>query len=323
MGALLDTACNVEYGAETTDQSSLNLVYLLGDQPDANRFEIFASDERYHIRGGNDRLPLAIAARLGVDSTIRYGMRMERIALNPDRTYTLFFDRSGGQRADVAADIVCLALPFAVLRALDYDDAGFDPLKNTAIQQLGRGRNGKLQLQFASRYWNMAGPWGRSDGASYADTGYQSTWEVTRAQPGMTGVLVDYTGGDIAGVLATEDPNRAPYAVSPDPVVVADAQRFLAKLEPVFPGIGSRWNGKATISLPQLDPNLRLSYSYWRTGQSHSFAGYERRRQGNVFFAGEHTSVDYQGYMEGAATEGIRAGGEILTSLGIKNKPIA
>ena len=59
-------------------------------------------------------------------------MRMEKIALNPDRTYSLFFD-GGGQRADVAADIVCLALPFAVLRTLDYGDAGFDPLKNTAI----------------------------------------------------------------------------------------------------------------------------------------------------------------------------------------------
>jgi len=324
MGLLLDVACNVEYGAETTDQSSLNLIYLLGDQPDASQFDIFeASDERYHIRGGNDRLPLAIAARVGVDSTIRHGMRMEKIALNSDRAYTLSFDRGGGQRADVTADFVCLALPFAVLRALDYAAAGFDALKNTAIQQLGRGRNGKLQLQFAKRSWNEAGPWGRSNGASYADTGYQSTWEVTRAQPGTTGILVNYTGGDVAGALAAEDPRRAPYAVSPDPTVITDAQRFLATLEPVFPGIAGSWNGKATISVPQLDPNLNLSYSYWRTGQMHNFAGYERRRQGNVFFAGEHTSVEYQGYMEGAAAEGIRAGSEILTSLGIKNKPIA
>ena len=324
MGRLLDIACNVEYGAETTDQSSLNLIYLFGDQANADQFEFFeASDERYHIRGGNDRLPLAIATRLGVDSTIRYGMRMERIALNPDRTYTLSFDRSGGQKTDVAADIVCLALPFAVLRALDYGHAGFDLLKNTAIQQLGRGRNSKLQLQFANRYWNQAGTWGSGNGASYADTGYQSTWEVTRAQPGMTGILVNYTGGDVAGALATEHPRNAPYTVSPDPTVVADAQRFLAKLEPVFPEIVSGWIGTASISLPQLDPNLRLSYSYWRTGQAHGFAGYERRRQGNVFFAGEHTSVDYQGYMEGAAAEGIRAGCEILTSLGVNNKPIA
>lgn len=328
MGRLLDIACNVEYGAETTDQSSLNLVYLLGDQledqPDPSQFEFFeASDERYHIRGGNDRLPVAISARLGVDGAIRYGMRMEKIALNSDRTYTLSFDRSGGQKADMAADIVCLALPFAVLRTLDYGKAGFDLLKHTAIEELGRGRNGKLQLQFADRYWNQAGTWGSGNGASYADTGYQSTWEVTRAQPGMTGILVNYTGGDVAGALATDRADNTPYAASPDPTIVAAGQRFLAKLDPVFPDIVSRWNGKATISLPQLDANLRLSYSYWRTGQMHHFAGYERRRQGNVFFAGEHTSVDYQGYMEGAAAEGVRAGCEILTSLGIRNNPIA
>jgi hypothetical protein len=62
--------------------------------------------------------------QLGVDSTIRFGMRMEKIALNPDKTYTLAFDRGGGQRVDVATDIVCVALPFAMLRTLDYDGAG-------------------------------------------------------------------------------------------------------------------------------------------------------------------------------------------------------
>jgi monoamine oxidase len=40
-------------------------------------------------------------------------------------------------------------------------------------------------------------------------------------------------------------------------------------------------------------------------------------RQKNVFFAGEHTSVNFQGYMEGAAEEGARAGQEILTQLGL------
>jgi monoamine oxidase len=62
-GQLLDVAYNIEYGAETTDQSALNLIYLLGYQPNssANAFSLFGvSDERYHIRGGNQRLPQAI-----------------------------------------------------------------------------------------------------------------------------------------------------------------------------------------------------------------------------------------------------------------------
>ena len=64
-GRLLDTAYSIEYGAETTEQSSLNLVYLLAYQPSPNGFAVFGvSDEQYHIRGGNQRLPDAIAGVL-------------------------------------------------------------------------------------------------------------------------------------------------------------------------------------------------------------------------------------------------------------------
>ena len=61
---------------------------------------------------------------------------------------------AGGRTRTVVADHVILALPFAVLRNLDYSGAGFDARKQTAITQMGAGRNTKLQLQFASRYWN-------------------------------------------------------------------------------------------------------------------------------------------------------------------------
>ena len=94
-----------------------------------------------------------------------------------------------------------------------------------------------------------------------------------------------------------------------------DAKTFLGGLESVFPGGTGRWNGRAASSLPALDPNMGASYSYWRVGQYTSFAGYEKVRQDNIFFAGEHCSVDYQGYMEGGAAEGARAGAEILAQL--------
>jgi len=56
MGRLLDVAYNQEYGAETTDQSALNIIYLLQFQPKPGNFSIYgASDERYHIVGGNQR----------------------------------------------------------------------------------------------------------------------------------------------------------------------------------------------------------------------------------------------------------------------------
>lgn len=311
MGGLLDVAYNIEYGAQTTDQASLNLVYLLGYKARPGNFSIFGlSDERYHIAGGNERLPQAIAADISArGSAIRTGWRMTGIARRSDGTYSLSFD---GVRNPVIADQVVLALPFAVLRTLDYRRAGFDDLKDTAIQDLGRGRNDKLQLQFDSRLWNGTGPWpGISNGSSYADTGYQNTWDVSRGQAGSRGILVDYTGGDVAGTFSPS----TPYSDASSALVVSYATAFLGQLEPVFPGISALWNGKATLSAPALDPNLNCSYSYWRVGQYTAFSGYEKVRQGNVHFAGEHCSQDFQGFMEGGASEGARAGGEILTDI--------
>src|SRR5439155_793690 len=99
-GALLDNAYNEEYGAETTDQAALNLMYLLGFNAKPGNFSIYGkSDERYHIVGGNSKLPLAIAAALPSDS-IHLNHRMTSIKTNADGTITMTFDTgSGGRRA--------------------------------------------------------------------------------------------------------------------------------------------------------------------------------------------------------------------------------
>jgi len=313
MGQLLDVAYNIEYGAETKDQSSLNLVYLLGYNEKPGNFAIFgASNEKYHIVKGNQQLPETIAANLA--HPVVRGWRMVAIGFNRDDSIAVTFN-VGGQTKVENFDRVILALPFAVLRTLDYRKARFDNLKNQAIQQLGRGRNDKLQLQFKSRFWDGTGSWpGTGNGNSYADTGYQNTWEVTRSQPGTTGILVDYTGGNVAGSFAPSTPYSA---AATNPQVTAYAMTFLKQLEPVYTGITAFWSGRATLSVPALDPNLNCSYSYWRVGQYHTFSGYEKARQpfpnGPIHFAGEHCSQDFQGFMEGGASEGVRAANEILS----------
>jgi monoamine oxidase len=205
-----------------------------------------------------------------------------------------------------------VTLPFTVLRGLDYSRAGFDDLKKTAITQLGGGRNAKLQLQFAGRLWNTSGPWGISTGDTYTDLGFQNTWDVTRAQAGATGILVNYAGGDLAGAYSP----GTPYSnAAQNPKVATYAKSFLSKLEVVFPGITKQWNGKATLSTPFQDPNLLCSYSYWRVGQYTQFSGYEGAAQGPIHFAGEHCSQDFQGFMEGGAREGGRAALEVYHAL--------
>ena len=309
-GRLLDAAYTEEYGSDTTDQASLNLIYLLAYQPDdATDFSIFGqSDERFHIAGGNEQLPEAIADTL---PDVRTGWRMTSVAANRDGSVSLRF-ATGTGTTTVTADQVVLSIPFSVLRTLDYSRAGFDGLKQKAITQLGAGRNTKLQLQFKDRYWNGRGPWGRSTGSAYTDIGIQNTWESTRGQPGATGILNDYSGGTVAGAYNPSTPYSNAAA---NPQVTAYATAFLAQLETVYPGITKHWNGKATLSTPFRDPNLLLSYSYWRVGQYTGFSGYEAAPQGAIHFAGEHCSTDFQGYMEGGAAEGIRAANEVLAAL--------
>jgi len=302
MGRLLDIAYNVEYGGETSVQSALNLIYMLGFQS-ARDFQILGeAGEQYRLGGGNDRLPAAIAASLPKGS-VRFNTKLTRIAKASDGTYVLSF-REGLRKPTVTADRVILALPFSVLRHLDYAAAGFPPVKLMAIQQLGYATNAKLHLQFRGRLWDQAGPWGQANGTSYSDQGYQCTWDATRGQPGNPGILVDFTGGDVGAAYAGD--SRKPSGVQ------GHAKKFLSQVEAVFPGLSARWNGRATLDVPARNSNLLGSYSFWKVGQYTLFSGSEGERSGKCHFAGEHCSGYFQGLMEGAAQEGARAANEIL-----------
>jgi monoamine oxidase len=295
LGQLLDIAYNIEYGAESSVQSSLNLLYLLAFSGQGQLRIFGPSNEKYHVRGGNDQIPARLADILS--GQIHLGKAMSSIRRNNDGTYRLGFSDGSA----VTADRVVLALPFSILRTLDYSKAGFSKLKKTAIEQLGMGTNSKLHVQFGDRYWYTLG----NNGNTYADTGYQNTWEVTRSQPGTAGILVDYTGGLIGDSFGPAN-GDAQFR----------AQQFLTQIDPVLPGIKTgHYNGLATIDYWHGYPWTLGSYSYWKEGQYTQFSGIEGVQEGAVHFCGEHTSVDFQGYLNGAVETGQRAAAEILAAL--------
>jgi monoamine oxidase len=295
LGRVLDIAYNIEYGADCTQQSSLNLIYLLG-YIGQGQFQTFGkSNEKYHVTGGNDQ----VANRLGdaLNAQITTDKQLTAIKRNSTATYTLSF---GGSTATY--DHVVLALPFSLLRMVNYSKAGFEPLKVTAIEELPMGTNSKLHVEFNDRFWYGAG----NNGNTYADTGFQNTWEVSRAQGGRKGkgILVDYTGGSIGASFGRGTPSSR-------------AQEFMTQLQPLYPGmnVASHWTGRATIDFWTGYQWTKGSYSYWRVGQYTKFSGMEKMRQGNCHFAGEHTSQDSQGYLNGAVETGEQAAGEILDDL--------
>jgi monoamine oxidase len=316
-GALLDSAYNQEYGLDMTQQSSLNILYLLAYQPAHQPAGGFAwygvSDERYHILGGNQQVPLNIADHIQNTApacTINLQSRMEAIALTPAGKIACTFSTPSGTLTDTFDEVI-LTMPFAVLRTLEYGKAGFDHLKQTAITQLGYGTNTKMNVQFKQKIWNGTGAWpGISNGTIYTDLPFENTWEATRGQPGSTGIIVLYTGGS----FGTQFKLPQPYLTTSDSAAMHAVQTFLQQLDTVWPGVtkNANWTGLGTVSTPWSDPNLLGSYACWTTGQYTGFSGYERVRQGNIHFAGEHCSINFQGFMEGGAEEGARAANEVL-----------
>ncbi|MDT7547943.1 MAG: monoamine oxidase [Actinomycetota bacterium] len=293
LGQLLDVAYNIEYGAECSAQSSLNMLYLLGYSGQGQMRIFGPSNEKSHVKGGNDLIVDGLVAAL--PGQIATGVALTALARNNDGTYKLTW--STGK--STTADRVVLALPFTLLRQVDWSKAGFNTVKQLAIKSSAMGTNSKLHLQFDRRSWYDQG----CNGETYADTGYQNTWEVSRAQAGTQGILVNYTGGTIGSSFAAKNGTPAQRA-----------QKFLGQIEPVLPGITQRWNGRAYIDYWAGNPWTLGSYSYWKVGAYTSFVGAEREVSGACHFAGEHTSIDFQGYLNGAVESGYRAANEIVAA---------
>jgi monoamine oxidase len=299
---LLDVAYTTEYGLEIGDQSAWNLLMMIDTEPDP--FKVFGeSDERFHVRGGNDLIPRRLAEKL--PGRIETGARLEAMAARSDGDFRLTLRRGGGT-FEVDAERVVLALPFTLLRDVRLD-LSLPAVKRKAIAELGYGTNAKLMVGFSDRIWREArGPANRSPGSNgsvLTDLPFQLTWEATRMQPGKAGILTCFTGGERGVELGQGTP-------------AAQSERFARELERIFPGAAERRIGEARFHWPSFE-FTKGSYASYRVGQWTTIGGAEGERVGNLHFAGEHTSVDFQGFMEGGCESGERVAAEILHDLGI------
>ena len=254
LGRLLDVGYALEYGAPATDQSALNLVYLLGEQP-PGRAAVAHGHVRRALpdrRAATTGCPRAIARALPKDA-VRLRMAAPGARARGGRPGRPWTSRPPDGPKSVRADHVILALPFAVLRGLDYARAGFDPLKRRAIEELGMGRNSKLHLQLSSRSWRRPDAARPGTGVVATDRGPLLTWESSRGQSGGSGLLVCYGLDEASGAVAAPLPWGDAGAHSH----VADVAR--STLGGPRDGMARRhpeWNGLATLSVPFLDPNV-------------------------------------------------------------------
>jgi monoamine oxidase len=292
LGRSLRAYLSSEFGLDPDELAATSSLYLL----EGNAADEDGSDERFHVAGGNDQVTDALAARLA-PGAIDLDAPLEALSQRDDG-----YGVEIGGRGEVVADQVVLALPFTTLREADVGDAGFSELKLEAIRELGMGTNSKVLMQFERR----PEAYGRWSGDLTTDHPFQYAWDTSLTQPGRAGLITAYSGGrDGAGL-------DAPGIYGPAPARVVD--ETLAVLDRVAPGIAQGFNGRAFVYNWTEDPWARGSYAAFLPGQTTRFGPIIKRPEGGVHFAGEHTSIAFQGFLEGAVESGERAAREVLAA---------
>ena len=295
---MIENAFTEENALDADQQSALCAIPTLAEDPKDN-FNLYYTDsnQHYHIEGGNDQIATIIANDIG--ARLISATALIAIAQLSDGRFRLTFAQAAN-KFDRVYDRVILALPFSVMRVgVDFSRAGFSPLKVQAIETLPMGISCKTQLQFTRRKWYEVGC---NSEIRMPAFGFDTTWDVTRGQPGKAGIFNFFAGGTQATQAGEMDDNGL-------------ALLLMQQADPLIPGLKDLWNGLMIKNAWQFNPWSYGSYSTYQPGYQTTLVGIEKVPEGNCFFAGEHTESQ-NGFLNSAVQSGHRAAAEVAASLG-------
>jgi monoamine oxidase len=245
-------------------------------------------NQYYKISGGNDLLAKAFAGRLS--EKIHYAAPVVRIEQNAQGVKAVF--RRAGAHHTLTGDYLVCAVPFTLQKNIEVTPA-FSVEKQRAIEQLPYLSASKIFLQSKKRFWVNEG----QSGFATTDLPITQLWDVTYKQPGTRGILQAYPislhSRRVTGMTETERINFA-----------------LEQVEMIYPGIRKHFEGGVTKCWDE-DEWARGASSYYKPGQFGSLLPYVARPEGRIHFAGEHTSVWVDGWMQGALESGNRVAREV------------
>ena len=304
---LLDVAYDIEEGLPAEEQSSLMMVDLIGTDM-GEPFQIFGeSDEVFRIKGGSSALINALVAALENKIEMKQGYALTALDYK-DGKIVASFDAPGGASSE-SFDAMILALPFTKLRqvkGLERLRLGTEKLK--CIRELGMGTNAKIMNGTTSRVWRSpdSGLPAPSNGNIFSDLDFQNFYETSRAQPGDAGILTNYLGSK---------------GGQTDAKSALDA--FRSGLAKMSPKIAESLDPSAVVSwFWSTYPYTLGSYASAKVGQYTTMfeQAAEPALNGRLQFAGEHTSSEFYGYMNGGVESGNRASAALIEVMALQKK---
>jgi monoamine oxidase len=279
------------------------------------------------IVGGMDLLPRALAEGVRGPIVLRAAVRgIHRSGQGVE----LVLERDGARTRE-ACDVVLCTIPFSVLHHLDVDPPFAAP-KSFAVRNLGYESSTKVLLHCRRRFWET--DHGIAGGASLSDQIYRATYypsdnavAVTEPQP-MRARFNTMYGGYLNGEFAPADPSvsagagvlLASYSWGQDArrigqlapeERVAVVTRQIARIHPEIAedGMVDDFASMFWDSYPWTN----ASFAELLPGQQSTIHADTIAPEGNVHFAGEHTSLD-TGWIQGAISSALRAVREIVST---------
>ena len=249
--------------------------------------------ESFRAREGNDRIATRAAAALNAPVRLRTVAR--KVAQTP--TSAVVSVDEGGSLSEVTSDYVVLAVPASTARDIMFDPPLPAPQWD-AIRYLKYGRATRLLVQFERRFWSKRG----QPNAFGSDQPFGALWDGNEQQKGPAGILSFLAGGGASTELQALLGN-GPREGRVDGLAPLTGR--LSWLGPPARPLASRmitWED---------DCWARGGYAYFDPGFDPAWRDLLARPHGRIVFAGEHTSVRWQGYMNGAVESGQRAAAEI------------
>ena len=247
--------------------------------------------DAYRIVGGNDRLPAALAEKLGQ----RVRLRSELVAVSVRGQHVHASIKHQGSTATMTADYLVLAMPASLVRRVPILPALPTP-QHQAITSLDYGRATKTLLQFDRRFWRAPGR-PRAFGSSLP---FGAVLDGNEEQAATPGILTLLAGGGASSATQA--------------AIVSDG---MTRFADGFSWLGSGPPARLMASRQvvwESDPFARGGYAFFSPSFNPALRDWLARPAGRLFFAGEHTSIRWQGYMNGAVESGRRAALEILAS---------
>jgi monoamine oxidase len=251
----------------------------------------------YRLEGGTQRLVEAmVEAFQQAGGTVILETVAE--AIEQERQQVRIHARQYGQLHSISARYAVIALPFALVRQLEFrpplSQERFD-----ALSRLGVGQVVKTLLQFRTRFWRQQSP-KQQRITNATPTDISAIWDETDIVPGEPGILSLWVGGEPA--------RRWAHLTEAERI-----ERCLQTLETLYPNCRTMLIKGVSVHWSQ-EPFAQVDYPF----QPHRFLteGFQSllRPEGRLYFAGDYLSL-FVGYMEGALESGERAAQAILKRL--------